>query len=150
MRRVCVVGGAGFIGSHVTDRLLADRDTEQVTVFDNFTSGRTWHLEHQGGDRRLRVVRGDVRDLKALVASLDGVETVIHLASNPDIARAAVEPSVDFDQGSVLTHLVLEAMRLSGARRILYASGSGVYGELGELEAVEDHGPLIPVSTYGA
>ncbi|MBO0728397.1 MAG: NAD-dependent epimerase/dehydratase family protein [Acidimicrobiaceae bacterium] len=150
MRRVCVVGGAGFIGSHVTDRLLADRDTEQVTVFDNFTSGRTWHLEHHGGDRRLRVVRGDVRDLKALVASLDGVETVIHLASNPDIARAAVEPSVDFDQGSVLTHLVLEAMRLSGARRILYASGSGVYGELGELEAVEDHGPLIPVSTYGA
>lgn len=150
LRRVCVVGGAGFIGSHLTDRLLADSETEQVTVFDNFASGRAWHLEHHRKDGRLRVVRGDVRDLKTLVASLDRVETVIHLASNPDIARAVVEPSVDFDQGSVLTHLVLEAMRLSGVRRILYASGSGVYGELGELEADEDHGPLVPVSTYGA
>lgn len=150
LQRVCIVGGAGFIGSHLTDRLLADSKTEQVTVFDNLTSGRAWHLEHHRIDGRLRVVRGDVRDLKALVGSLDGVETVIHLASNPDIARAMVEPSVDFDQGSVLTHLVLEAMRLSGARRILYASGSGVYGELGELEADENHGPLVPVSTYGA
>lgn len=150
LRRVCIVGGAGFIGSHFTDRLLGDAETEQVTVFDNFSSGRSWHLEHHRDDPRLRVVRAEVRDLETLAASLDGVETVIHLASNPDIARAVVEPSVDFDQGTVLTHLVLEAMRLSGVRRILYASGSGVYGELGELEADEDHGPLVPVSTYGA
>lgn len=150
LRRVCIVGGAGFIGSHITDRLLADGEIEQVTVFDNFSSGRGWHLEHLSRDGRLRVVHGDVRDFKALVGSLDGVETVVHLASNPDIARAVVEPSIDFDQGTVLTHLVLEAMRLSGARRILYASGSGVYGDLGELEVNEDHGPLVPVSTYGA
>lgn len=150
LQRVCVVGGAGFIGSHLTDRLLADPGTEKVTVFDNFSSGRAWHLEHHRRDGRLQVVRGDLRDHKALVAALDGVETVIHLASNPDIARAVVEPSVDFDQGTVLTHHVLEAMRLSGARRILYASGSGVYGDLGELEVDEDHGPLVPVSTYGA
>ena len=150
LRRVCVVGGAGFIGSHLTDRLLADRGTEEVTVFDNFSSGRDWHLEHHRRDRRLQVVRSDLRDQKALVGALDGAETVIHLASNPDIARAVVEPSVDFDQGTVLTHHVLEAMRLSGARRILYASGSGVYGDLGELEVDEDHGPLVPVSTYGA
>lgn len=150
LRRVCVVGGAGFIGSHLTDRLLADEEIEQVTVFDNFSSGRPWHLQHLSRDDRLRVVQGDIRDFKALVGSLDGVETVIQLASNPDIARAVVEPSIDFDQGTVLTHLVLEAMRLSGAQRILYASGSGVYGDLGELEVDEDHGPLVPISTYGA
>lgn len=79
-----------------------------------------------------------------------GHDTVIHLASNPDIARAASEPEVDFYQGTVLTNNVVEAMRRTGARRILYASGSGVYGDLGELDATEDHGPLVPVSTYGA
>ena len=59
-------------------------------------------------------------------------------------------PVIDFDEGTVLTHHVVEAMRLTGARLVLYASGSGVYGDLGELEAYEDYGPMIPVSTYGA
>jgi nucleoside-diphosphate-sugar epimerase len=76
--------------------------------------------------------------------------TVGHLPSNPDIARAATEPEVDFYQGTVLTNNVVEAMRLTGARRILYASGSGVYGDLGVHEVHEDHGPLLPISTYGA
>lgn len=150
LRSVCIVGGAGFIGSHFADHLLADETTERLTIFDNLSSGREWHLAEHRGDPRLQIVRADVRDGKALAAALDGVDTVIHLASNPDIARAATEPSIDFEQGTVLTHLVLEAMRSSGARQILYASGSGVYGDLGEREAHEDHGPLAPVSTYGA
>lgn len=148
--RVFIVGGAGFIGSHFVDALL-DRDaTQAVTVYDNFSSGREWHLAHHAGDARLRVVRADVGDLDALVTAMRGSETVIHLASNPDIARASTEPSIDFDSGTRLTHHVVEAMRLSGTGRILYASGSGVYGDLGELEVDEDHGPLLPVSTYGA
>jgi UDP-glucose 4-epimerase len=147
---VGLVGGAGFIGSHFVDHLLLEDETERVVVFDNFSSGRAWHLEQYRGDRRLEVVAGDVRDLTVLAAALAGVGTVIHLASNPDIARAATEPAVDFEQGTVLTHQVLEAMRLAGPRRIIYASGSGVYGDLGEFEVPEDHGPLIPVSTYGA
>ena len=147
---VCIIGGAGFIGSHFVDRLLNHDQVESVRVFDNFTSGRHWHLDHHAGDSRLRVVTGDVSDLPALVAALAGAQTVIHLASNPDIARAMTEPAIDFEQGTALTHNVLEAMRLSSARHILYASGSGVYGDLGELEATEDHGPLLPISTYGA
>src|SRR4029079_12872993 len=83
-------------------------------------------------------------------AAMAGHDTVIHLASNPDIARAATEPEIDFYQGTLLTNNVLEAMRRTGLRRILYASGSGVYGDLGEVEANEDFGPLTPVSTYGA
>ena len=89
-------------------------------------------------------------DLGPLTAAMDGHHVVIHLASNPDIARAATDPDIDFRQGTCLTNNVLEAMRLSGTMNILYASGSGVYGELGELEASEDHGPLIPISTYAA
>ena len=148
--RICIVGGAGFIGSHFVDRLLDSAGTESVTVFDNFSSGREWHLDGHAEDPRLRVVRGDAADLDSVIGALTGNDTVIHLASNPDIARAALEPAIDFDSGTLLTHRVLEGMRLSGATRILYASGSGIYGDLGEREVDEDHGPLAPISTYGA
>jgi UDP-glucose 4-epimerase len=95
-------------------------------------------------------VRADVGDLAALAEAMDGHELVIHLASNPDIARAMTSPRVDFDEGTALTFHVVEAARMTGVSEILYASGSGVYGDLGELEVTEDHGPLVPTSTYGA
>ncbi len=145
-----IIGGAGFIGSHFTDRLLAESTTEQVTLFDNFSSGREWHYQQHLEDSRLAVVRGDVGDLPALTSAMIGHTAVIHLASNPDIAAAMSNPAIDFDQGTRLTHHVVEAMRRSGCDRILYASGSGVYGDLGETEGTEDHGPMVPVSTYGA
>ena len=148
--RFFLAGGAGFIGSHFTDRLLADPAVEVVTLFDNFSSGREWHYAHHQGDARLRVIHGDVKDLAALERTMAGHDVVIHLASNPDIARAVTEPDIDFREGTYLTQQILEAMRRSGVPRLLYASGSGVYGDLGELEATEDLGPLIPVSTYGA
>jgi UDP-glucose 4-epimerase len=148
--RYFIVGGAGFIGGHFTDRLLADRATEAVTIFDNFSSGREWHVADHATDPRFKIVRGDVKDLDLLTQALSGHETVIHLASNPDIARAATEPDIDFREGTYLTNNVVEAMRRSEVRRIWYASGSGIYGDLGELEIREDHGPLAPISTYGA
>ena len=148
--RYFIVGGAGFIGSHFADRLLDNPATTQVTLYDNFTSGREWHYEHHGGDQRLTVMRADVGDLDRLTAAIAGHDVVIHLASNPDIARAATEPEIDFDQGTKLTNNVVEAMRRAGVRRILYASGSGVYGDLGNTEAHEDYGPMLPISTYGA
>jgi UDP-glucose 4-epimerase len=145
-----IVGGAGFIGSHFTDRLLKDPATERVTLYDNFSSGQEWHYAHHASDPRLRVVRADVKDDVALRSSMAGHDVVIHLASNPDIARAVTDPDVDFREGTQLTRDVVEAMRVTGTGRILYASGSGVYGDLGTREASEDHGPLLPVSTYGA
>ena len=148
--RFFIAGGAGFVGSHFTDHLLADAQVTAVTLYDNFTSGREWHTKDHLSDRRLRVVRGDVGDIGLLTKAMAGHDVVVHLASNPDIARAATEPEVDFYQGTVLTNNVMEAMRRTGTRRILYASGSGVYGDLDEREAQEDHGPLLPISTYGA
>lgn len=149
-QRFCIVGGAGFIGSHFTDALLGNPAVARVTLYDNFSSGREWHYAQHTGDARFAVVRGNVENTEDLRRALDGHDVVIHLASNPDIARAATDPSIDFWQGTSLTHSVVEAMRTSSAKRILYASGSGVYGDLGTHEAAEDHGPLIPVSTYGA
>jgi UDP-glucose 4-epimerase len=148
--RVFIVGGAGFIGSHFTDALLDAPETELVTLYDNFSAGREWHYAHHVGDDRLEIVRGDANDLARLCEAMRGHELVIHLASNPDIAAAMVEPAIDFDQGTLITHHVVEAMRRTGVKRIAYASGSGVYGDLGDIEAHEDHGPHEPVSTYGA
>lgn len=150
LSRVIVVGGAGFIGSHVVDRLLADPAIEQVTVYDNFSSGRDWHLAGHAGDNRLGVIRADVKDLVALTQAMAGHGLVVHLASNPDIAAAMSDPAIDFHEGTALTHNVVEAMRLSGAVRILYASGSGLYGDLGATKVPEDHAPMEPISTYGA
>lgn len=150
MRRVFIVGGAGFIGSHFTDHLLARPDTAGVTLYDNFTSGREWHYAEHADDPRLSVVKGDVKDGDLLTTSMAGHDLVIHLASNPDIARAMTDPTIDFDEGTYLTHRVVEAMRVAGVGTIMYASGSGVYGDLGEREPAEDHGPMVPVSTYGA
>ena len=149
-QRYFIVGGAGFIGSHFTDRLLADDSVAAVTLYDNFSSGREWHYEQHLNDPRFRVVRGDVKDIDSLTTAMQDHHVVIHLASNPDIARAATEPDIDFREGTYLTNNVVEAMRKSGTKTILYASGSGVYGDLGEKEADEDHGPLLPISTYGA
>jgi UDP-glucose 4-epimerase len=147
-----VTGGAGFIGSHFADRLLASNEVRKVTLYDNFTSGREWHAETHlvRGEKRLQIIRGDVNDIDMLTESMMNHDVVIHLASNPDIARGTTEPQIDFYQGTVLTNNVVEAMRRSGVPRLLYASGSGVYGEMGETALAEDHGPLLPVSTYGA
>lgn len=149
-KRFFIAGGAGFIGSHFTDRLLCDKSVEAVTIYDNFSSGREWHYAHHEQDSRFRVVRGDVKDLASLERAMSGHDTVIHLASNPDIARAAVEPDIDFREGTFLTQQIVEAMRRTDTPNLLYASGSGVYGDLNDYEAEEDYGPLVPVSTYGA
>lgn len=150
IRNVMIVGGAGFVGSHFVDTLMSDLDTTKVTVYDNFSSGKRWHLERWSSDSRLNIIEADVRDSQLLTTSMTGHEVVIHLASNPDIAAAATTPAIDFDQGTLLTHCVAEAARMCGVNTVLYASGSGVYGDIGEIEAAEDYGPLIPVSTYAA
>jgi UDP-glucose 4-epimerase len=148
--RFFIVGGAGFIGSHFIDRLLADDEVGCVTIYDNFSSGREWHFAHHRDDARFAVVRDDVKNLSALRAAMEGHDVVIHLASNPDIARAATDPDIDFREGTYLTANVVEAMRVTSAKRLLYASGSGIYGDIGCTEADENFGPLIPISTYGA
>jgi UDP-glucose 4-epimerase len=149
-RRWFIVGGAGFIGGHFVDRLLELSDDTAVTIYDNFSSGRAWHFADHVGDPRFAVVRGEVADTTALCAAMEDHDVVLHLASNPDIAAAMTNPDIDFLEGTALTRSVVEAMRLTGVLRILFASGSGVYGDLGEREAFEDYGPLVPVSTYGA
>jgi UDP-glucose 4-epimerase len=147
--RFFVVGGAGFIGAHFVDYLLG-HGAAAVSVYDNFSSGRKWHLEPHLRDPRFAVTTGNVEDLPSLRAAMDGHDVVIHCASNPDIAGAVLDPGIDFWQGTALTQSVVEAMRVTSAKRILYASGSGVYGDFGLKMLAEDQGGLVPISTYGA
>jgi UDP-glucose 4-epimerase len=150
LKRVFIAGGAGFVGSHFVDRLLGSDDLEAVTVFDNFSSGSRDFLKHHRDNKKLSIRQGDIRSKEDLSQAMTGHDTVIHLASNPDIARAIREPSIDFDQGTLLTHHIVEAARTNKVAKILYASGSGVYGERGQGELKEDDGRLWPISTYGA
>jgi UDP-glucose 4-epimerase len=148
LSRFFVTGGAGFIGGHLVERLL-QRPGSSVVVYDNFSSGRSWHLESAGAGR-LQVMTGDIKDLGRLKEAMAGSEVVFHLASNPDIARAVREPDIDFWEGTYLTQNVLEAMRQNRVPRLLYSSGSGVYGDTGTTPVVETYSSMRPISTYGA
>jgi UDP-glucose 4-epimerase len=147
--RSFIAGGAGFIGGHLTRELLGRADHE-VVVFDNLSSGNVSHLEGLQDDPRLRLVEADLQDLDTVVTAMDGSDHLYLLASNPDVAAAVDDPTVDFWQGTYLSHNAIEAARITGVSRITYASGSGVYGDDAAHEVDEDYGPLVPVSTYGA
>jgi len=145
-----VTGGAGFIGSHLVSRLLKFETTERVVVYDNFTSGHLSYLQGSASDKRMSVFEGDLKDVGRVCEAMVGCNTIFHLAANPDIAKAITQPDIDFWEGTYLTQNVLEGMRQTGASRIFYTSGSGVYGEAPAVDFAEDHGPCVPISTYGA
>ena len=147
--RTFIAGGAGFIGSHMTRRLLTDPDQE-VVVYDNLSSGTKAYLDDVLDDERLTFVTGDLQDLDATCAAIEGCGRMFLFAANPDIAKAVTEPAVDFWQGTYLTNNAIEAARMAGITKIVYSSGSGVYGDRGEEAVREDAGAMHPVSTYGA
>lgn len=147
MKRILVCGGAGFVGSHLTRRLLNTPGVESVVVFDNLSSGLLKNIPI--GDPRVLFVNANARDRDRLRKEMEGCDTIFHLAANPDISKAVSEPSIDFEQGTVLTNNVLEAARVNGVKRIIYFSGSGVYGDRDDM-IFEDSGDMHPVSPYGA
>jgi len=148
-KRYFISGGAGFIGAHLANRLLEDSSAE-VVVYDNFSNGRRWAFGERINDKRLSIIEADVSDLEELAAAMTACNVVYHLAANSDIARAANEPAVDFWNGHYLTQNVLEAMRQTECKRILFSSGSGVYGDVPPIPLPENYDHCIPISTYGA
>ena len=142
-----VTGAAGFVGSHVVDRLLAEGVA--VTGYDNFSTGQENFLQHLRGNPRFRLVRGDILDEASLQAAMTGADFVFHLAANADVRSGQANPRIDLEQNTVGTHRVLEAMRKTGVRRIAFTSSATVYGEPEIFPTPEDC-PLIQTSTYGA
>lgn len=150
MKTYFIVGGAGFIGSHLAKMLVTEETDCRVVIYDNFSSGRMWHCEEIKDKKNVEIIKADVKELDTLKDAVKGADVVYHFASNPDIAKAATQPDIDFWEGTYLTNNVLEAMRVNGVKKILYASGSGVYGDAGELVVDENYSPYLPISTYGA
>jgi len=146
MMNVLVTGGAGFIGSHLVDRLVARGDS--VTVYDNMSSGRQEFVAHHGDS--IRFIEEDLLDLDAVKAAMEGIDLVFHLAANPDIRLGTQITDTDLKQGTVATYNVLEAMRCAGVKDIAFSSSSVVYGEASQMPTPESYGPLFPISLYGA
>lgn len=146
---IVVSGGAGFIGSTLVDRLMSAGHT--VTVIDNLSGGDRTFLAHHRASARFRLVVADVRQTDKLIKAMGPqVDLVFHLAANADIARGVEDPTLDFEHSIVATFSMLQAMRHHGIKKLVYTSGSGVYGDRGLSYFAETWGPLEPVSMYGA
>jgi nucleoside-diphosphate-sugar epimerase len=145
---VLVTGGAGFIGSHLVERLLADG--HRVRVLDNFSTGRRANLGFARGNRRLEVIRGDLRNLATVERAVRGVATVFHQAAMRSVPRSVADPLGCHAANATGTLHVLHAAASQRRKpRVVYASSSSVYGERPDLPKREDQ-PTAPISPYAA
>ena len=147
-RKVVITGGAGFIGSHLVDRVM--KEAEEVWVIDNLSGGSEEFLERWYGDDRLHIARADVTKMESVLPYLKRADVVFHLAANPDVRSAAENTYAHVEQNILATYNVLEAMRFQDVTDIVFTSTSTVYGEATVLPTPEDYGPLKPISVYGA
>lgn len=145
---VLVTGAAGFIGSALSKR-LAELGCN-VVGYDNLSAGRNPMLDSVGGNFNL--VNADISDVERIKSAVrdNSIETVFHLAANPDVRIGIKNTRVDLDSGIIGTYNVLEAMKAGGARNIVFTSSSTVYGNVKVQPTPESYGPLMPVSLYGA
>lgn len=142
-----VTGGAGFIGSHLVDRLA--RDGNEVTVYDNFSSGRREFIEHHLNKPYFRLVKADLLDENVLNAEIKDHDVVFHLAAIPDVRLGEKKP--DISKIDILsTYNLLDAMRKNDVEMVVFSSSSTVYGETPPIPLSENYGPLLPISVYGA
>jgi UDP-glucose 4-epimerase len=147
--RVLVTGGAGFIGSHLVDRLMTDgRD---VRVVDNLSSGSTNNVERWLNSDHFEFVQGDLKKFDVAQEAVHDVELVFHLAANPEVRVGEVDPSIHFRENLLVTFNVLDAMRRDKTAKIMaFFSSSTIYGDAAEIPTRENYGPLLPISVYGA
>ena len=132
--RTLVVGGAGFIGSHLVDKLLADNF--EVIIYDNFSAGRRENLENVAD--KVEIIEGDIRDFDKFKEASKGSDYVLHQAAATSVPRSLKEPELFFDVNLKGTYNVLEASRLNKVKRVVFASSSSVYGDNQELPLKEE------------
>jgi UDP-glucose 4-epimerase len=147
--RVLVTGGAGFIGSHLCDRLI--ERGEEVWCIDNLRLGRRRNIDHLEASPRFRFVELDVLDMSRLLALFSDAkfDAVFHLAANSDIAAGSSDFRLDLELNQMTTVAVLEAMRVHNVKQLFFASTSAIFGET-EALLHEAFAPLMPISFYGA
>ncbi|MFI5004198.1 MAG: NAD-dependent epimerase/dehydratase family protein [Solirubrobacterales bacterium] len=148
MRRVCVTGGAGFIGSSLVDRLSLIG--VEVVILDSFRTGRREFVADALRRPQVRLVEGDVLDGAALEEAFEGCDWVFHLQANADVREGFEHPRRDLEQNTLATSTVLEAMRARGVTRIAFTSTGSVYGEPEVFPTPEDAPFPVQTSLYGA
>jgi len=148
--RILVTGAAGFIASNLIPRLL--RDGHEVLGLDNFFLGRRAHLEPFAGNPAFRFLEQDLLEGDRVKAIFQDFQPgrVWHLAANSDISFGTLHTDFDLKGGTVVTYNVLEAMRLSGCRELVFSSSGAIYGEPTVHPTPEHYGPLFPISLYAA
>ena len=146
MKFYLVTGGAGFIGSHLVESLLATGN--RVVVLDNFRTGTKENLSAVAENSHLTIVEGDIRDQKTIATVMDGVDGVFHLAANVSVPVAKENPAESFDINVRGTHNVLEAARRASVSKVVLASSAAVYGDASG-EVVTENSTVCPISQYG-
>jgi len=142
-----ITGGAGFIGSHLTEELLKEN---RVSVLDNFSSGYRSFLDGHLSKHNFELIEADLLDVEAVKDAVLGKDLVFHLAANPDVRLGAKDTHVHLEQNVISTYNLLEAMRENNVKEIAFTSTSTIYGEANVFPTPEDYGPLLPISLYGA
>ncbi|HUB35869.1 MAG TPA: NAD-dependent epimerase/dehydratase family protein [Solirubrobacteraceae bacterium] len=148
LRRACITGGAGFIGSNLVDRLSAEG--VEVTIVDDFRTGRREFLAHALARPNVRLLEGDVLDENLLERALEGCDWVFHLQANADVRGGLEHPRRDLEQNTIATANLLEAMRARGVSRIVFSSSGSVYGEPEVFPTPEDAPFPVQTSLYAA
>lgn len=143
-----ITGGAGFIGSNLTDRLL--QNGHEVRVYDNLSTGQLRFLDDAKNDERFSFVEGDLLDEDTLSKSMEGFQMVFHLSANADVRFGTDHPRRDLEQNTIATFNVLEAMRHQSIRKIAFASTGSVYGEAEVIPTPEDAPFPIQTSLYAS
>ncbi len=148
MRRACITGGAGFIGSNLADRL--SEDGVEVVIVDDFRAGRCEFVAGVLKRPGVRLVEGDVLDPAVLDDAFKGCDWIFHLQANADVRHGLEHPRRDLEQNTIATSNVLEAMRTNGVKRIAFSSTGSVYGEPEVFPTPEDAPFPLQTSLYGA
>ena len=146
--KILVTGGAGFIGSHLVDKLISNK--QEVKVLDNLSNGKFENLNKDSYFNESLFIKKDLKELQSIYEDFTDVKTVIHMAAEPEVRINTINPEISFRENIQNTFHVLEACRKSNVENILFASSSVVYGEPNVIPTSEDHGPLFPISNYGA
>lgn len=142
-----ITGGAGFIGSHITEKLIVSGIN--VKVLDNLVTGRKENLESCWGKKNFQFFEQDLGNLDNS-DFLDNVEIVFHMAADPEVRTGYDKPENSFNQNIVNTFNLLQKIRHSKVKKIIFASSSSVYGDAKLLPTPESYSPLLPISHYGA